>query len=268
MHNIINEQFHGAINTPNLWMENSVYNLQQSVLSKPTGIKFNQELPKNIRLGKRVEQFLFYQLMQEPQVSILGTNLQIQQEKHTLGEMDALVLIANKPVHLEIIYKFYVFDDSVETTELLRWIGPNKQDSLIQKLDKLKNKQLPLLYHPETSKYLEKFNLNAAEIQQQVIFKAQLFVPYNKPKPAFTLLNPACVVGHSIKKELLPQFKTSKFYIPRKENWLLEPHPQVDWLLYETFMEALNPILEDKTSPLVWIKQNNGELSKCFVLWW
>jgi len=54
----------------------------------------------------------------------------------------------NKPIHLEIIYKFYLYDPSIGLTQLDHWIGPNRRDSLVKKLTKLKQKQLPLLYHP------------------------------------------------------------------------------------------------------------------------
>ncbi|MCX7549677.1 DUF1853 family protein [Xanthomarina sp. F2636L] len=264
----LNLQYQGFANTQNLWVEHEVYHLQQFVLPSKTSIVFNEPLPKNIRLGKRVEQFVFHQLKQQSQISIVFQNLQIQQEKHTLGEMDTLILMDKKPVHLEIIYKFYLYDDSVGTSELEHWIGPNRKDSLIQKLDKLKNKQLPLLYHPETLKYLEKHNIHVDDIQQQVLFKAQLFVPFNKTTYNFKLINPDCLMGFYLKQEELSQFKMAKFYIPSKANWLIEPHAQVSWLTYTLFMQTVSPILEKKTAPLVWIKSPNGELKKCFVVWW
>src|SRR5690606_14715855 len=151
---------------------------------------------------------------QIPQTTILCENLQVQQEKHTLGEMDALLLMNNQSIHLEIIYKFYVYDDSVGNTELEHWIGPNRKDSLVQKLDKLENKQLPLLYQSATLKSLEEYDLNMDQIKQQVLFKAQLFVPFNKSIPDFQFINPEAVYGFYIKKAELPEFKTCKFYLP------------------------------------------------------
>ncbi|HLV39750.1 DUF1853 family protein [Xanthomarina sp.] len=263
----VNLQYLGYLNTPNLWLGNLVYNLQQLEVARQPATRFSETLPKNIRLGKRVEQFVFHHLKQLPQTTILCQNLQIQQERHTLGEMDALLLINNKPVHLEIIYKFYVYD-AMGTNELDHWIGPNRKDSLVQKLDKLKNKQLPLLYHPETLKYLEKHNLKVDQIKQQVLFMAQLFVPYNQTLPNFKWINPACIRGYYLKKEELSQFKTCKFYLPTKANWLLEPHAQVAWLTHPACKELLTPILDNQTAPLIWIKHPNGEISKSFILWW
>lgn len=265
----LNAQYQGYLNTPNLWFGNLVYKLQQlELVSNQPSTSFQESLPENIRLGKRVEQFVFYQLKQVPQISMVFENLQIQQEKHTLGEMDALLLMDNKPVHLEIIYKFYVYDASGGTSELDCWIGPNQKDSLVQKLDKLKNKQLPLLYHPETLKYLKKHDIQVDNIQQQVLFKAQLFLPYNLKNIESKLINDACIIGFYLKKTELSLIKDCKCYMPTKENWLQNPHPQVAWSTYTSFIEKVIPVLENQTSPLVWIKYPNGELKKCFLVWW
>ena len=83
----------------------------------------------------------------DKEIKILAENVQIQNEKTTVGEIDCILTTAKKPVHLEIIYKFYLYDKSVGTNELEHWIGPNRRDSLVSKLNKLKDKQLPLLYN-------------------------------------------------------------------------------------------------------------------------
>jgi len=62
-----------------------------------------------------------------------------------VGELDCLILRDKKPIHLEVIYKFYLYDASVGDTEIAHFIGPNRKDSLIEKLTKLQEKQLPIL---------------------------------------------------------------------------------------------------------------------------
>ncbi|TYA59023.1 DUF1853 family protein [Formosa maritima] len=264
----LNLQYQGYLNTPNMWFGNAVYNLQQLEIEAINTSNFNEFIASNLRLGKRVEQFVFHELKHVTYISILAENLQIQQEKHTLGEIDALLLIDNKPVHLEIVYKFYVYDDSVGNTELDHWIGPNRKDSLVEKLVKLKNKQLPLLYHSVTLKYLENYNLEVEQISQQVFFKAQLFVPYLSEKTNYEWVNKDCIIGFYVNKEELIHFKDCKFYIPSKVNWLVESYPQVPWLEYSLFLEKVISILDEQTSPLVWIKHPNGEINKVFIVWW
>ena len=56
----------------------------------------------------------------------------------------------NQLIHLEVSYKFYLYDENLGKLESEKWIGPNKRDSLVQKTAKLKSKQLPILFHKET----------------------------------------------------------------------------------------------------------------------
>jgi hypothetical protein len=261
-------QYQGYLNTPNLWFGNAVYNLQQLEYPQINSASFQEALPKGIRLGKRVEQFVFHELKQLPQVSILSENLQIQKEKQTLGEIDMLLFMDNKPIHLEIIYKFYVYDETVGTTQLDHWIGPNRKDSLVEKLNKLKNKQLPLLYCPETLPYLQNHKLDVNNMTQQVLFKAQLFLPYKTKTPSLDGINTACIMGFYLKQEHLPEFTNCKFYIPNKANWLVKAHAQVTWLTYDAFVSQINPIIEKQTAPLVWIKHPNGQIDTSFMVWW
>jgi hypothetical protein len=101
------------------------------------------------------------------------------------------------------------------------------------------------------------------------LFKAQLFLPYQTEVITTDHgINLACIRGYYLKKTQLEQFKTCKFYIPTKADWLIIPHVNVPWLDYKTFSEHLHPILDKQTAPLVWIKHPNGQIDVCFVVWW
>jgi len=263
----IEQQFIGYVNTPTLWVSNSVYGLKQFELGKNDTPKFTDKIPTNLRLGKRVERYVSTDFKQSKDITILAENLQIQNNKLTIGEIDC-ILIKNKiAYHIEIIYKFYLFDDTVGSTELDYWIGPNRNDSLIKKLDKLKDKQLPLLCNTHTTPIIKKLNLSLNKIKQRVFFKAQLFTPY-KRSVKFKQLNKNCVKGFYVKHAQLEQFNKCKFYIPNKTNWLQEVKTQVNWLAYNTFTAEVNTLITAKKSPLCWIKFPNGELEKFFVVWW
>lgn len=146
--NDLQRNFEGYLQTPILWQNTEVYGLQHYAL-KPMKVEaFTKEITQNLRLGKLVERFVFSQLGEDSECQILAENLQIQDGKRTIGELDALILDKGKPIHLEIVYKFYLFDPHENDNELSHWIGPNRKDSLLQKLEKLREKQLPLLYHP------------------------------------------------------------------------------------------------------------------------
>lgn len=262
----VQNRYDGFLKTPSLWKKDVVFNMTQFEIPSKFD-KIDLDIDDKLRVGKYIERLVSFELSHNPTIKILAENLQIQQEKITLGEIDCLLLKDGKPIHLEVIYKFYVYDASEGTSELDHFIGPNRKDALIEKLKKLNEKQLPLLFSKSCKPYLENLDLKPSEIDQQVYFKAQLFIPLGE-KIILKTLNQDCIAGFYIKKEQLAQFSECKFYIPKKIDWIITPHTQVDWLNYLDFTTASNTILERKFSPIFWLKQPNGILNTCFLVWW
>ena len=126
--------------------------------------------------------------------------------------------------------------------------------------NKLKEKQLPLLYSKECLTYLKSLNLISTEISQQLFFKAQLFVPLKDYGNDFPLINSECINGFYINIKELNEFNNCKFHIPNKHNWLVKPHTNIGWLGFTDFIAKLQIYLNDKKSPLCWLKKSNGEL--------
>tara|TARA_R110001583_G_scaffold123082_1_gene274381 strand:+ start:2819 stop:3634 length:816 start_codon:yes stop_codon:yes gene_type:complete len=261
-------QYQGFLNTPLLWKSDVIFGLKQFEISEENSTTFEGAISKKLRLGIRVERFVSHLLKQYPSIKIIAENIQIQKETTTLGEIDFLLTKNKQPIHLEIIYKFYLFDESVGSTELEHWIGPNRNDSLISKIIKLKEKQLPLLFHSQTKTYLEKLQIKTQKIAQNVYFKAQLFVPYKQESASFDLINNDCVKGFYIQFNELSQFENCKFHIPSKANWLQEVQIQTNWKTYTQFTPKIELLIQNKTSPLCWLKQPNGEVFKIFIIWW
>ena len=265
--NLSQLQFEGFLATEHLWL-NSLNNLEQFVLPKQNTIVIDFYNDKNLRFGKWVERLVSFQLSQYDEIEILAENIQIQDDKITLGEIDCILSYNNQPIHLEIIFKYYLYDKSVGNTEIERWIGPNRRDSFIQKVDKLSKKQLPLLHHPKTEPYLKELKLSSKTIKQQVYFKAQLFVPLSDFGNEFPVINNSCIQGFYIYFNDLQMFNDCKFYIPNKHDWLIIPHTNVNWLSYNRYVDVLKTYIDQKNAPLCWLKKRNGELFKFFVVWW
>mgnify|MGYP003629474303 FL=1 len=261
-------QYEGFLNTPFLWNSDAIFSLKQFENPKINASTFNNGIVKNLRLGKRVERFVIYELNQQPTIKILAKNIQIQNGKTTVGEIDCILTKNEQPIHLEIIYKFYLYDKTFGTTEIEHWIGPNRNDNLVKKLTKLKDKQLPLLYNSYTNPLLEKLNLESEKIEQRVYFKAQLFVPLSLKKNSFKLINNNCIQGFYIHFNELKQFSDCKFFIPSKINWLQNVQIQTRWLSYDSFLIKVTALINHQTAPLCWIKFPKGELQKLFVVWW
>lgn len=260
----IQEQYTGFLNTQTLW-NNSFYGLKQLNLPPIPDHAFDRELTKNTRLGKRVESFVSCYLQHYHNIEIKQENIQIQKGNRTIGELDCILLLNDEPIHLEIIYKFYLYDETIGYSEIDRWIGPNRNDSLVEKIKKLRSKQLPMLFKEETKQYL---HVNVESIKQMVLFKAQLFVPFAKQQIEFNQLNSGCVSGFYIHKHELMKFNACKFYIPRKLDWLLVPHQHVDWIPFDAYAKQTETEMVRKSSLLCWMKQPNGEIFKFFLIWW
>lgn len=261
-------QYEGFLNTPLLWKLNPFEELNQFKIPPTDIASFDELTPVKIRLGKLVERFVSCELRSHESVSVIIENLQVTHNKVTIGEIDCLLKYMNQLIHLEVSYKFYLYDANLGKLESDKWIGPNKRDCLAQKISKLKSKQLPILFHKETIKILEKINIDVAEIEQLVYFKAQLFVPYSIKPSLLPEINNDCIKGCYIKRKQLNQFNDHTFYIPSKMNWIVELHNNVDWIEFNNFLPELTELLDNEKSPLCWFKDSKGNIEKVFVVWW
>lgn len=263
--NLTQQRYLGFLKTQFLW-EGELFGMNQFLIDDATEM-IDRKVSDTIRLGNYVEHLVSYQLSQNENIEVLNENVQIIQDKQTIGEIDCLLKCNNKPIHLEIAYKFYLFDSSVGASFLEHWIGPNRRDSLVLKLNKTKNKQFPLLYHDACKDLLNDLGLDSSEILQNCFFKAQLFMPYKKEVP-FEGINSDCISGFYVNQQQFKECVACKFYIPKKLDWLIEPHPNVDWLSFTETKSRVYEFFEKQSSPLLWMKSTNGEIKKVFVVWW
>jgi hypothetical protein len=264
--NFAQQRFQGYQQTPLLWKD-ELLGLQQFQMPRLVSFALNHDVDYKLRLGNYVERLVSHELLQDNSIDILKENVQIIANKTTLGELDCLLLKNQQAIHLEIAYKFYLYDPTVGDSFLEHWIGPNRRDSLLLKLHKIKEKQFPLLYSEECQLLLEELQLNAKDILQQTFFKAQLYLPFQTEIPSQDF-NSGCFYGYYIRRQQLNLFADAKFYIPRKLDWLITPHTQVDWMNVEAARDRISEFHQKNSAPLCWIKQPNGEIHKVFVVWW
>lgn len=267
--NNLQRQYDGFIKTPPLWNGDTVYSLNQFPLILGKCHRFNKPTDKNKRLGHLAEAFLRFQLQRQENIKILENNVQIQTRyRRTVGELDFLLKYKNQFCHLENVYKFYLYDTKKNGNELDKLIGPNKRDWLMKKLEKLKRHQLPLIFRKECEYLFKKYHVEPIDVKQFVCFKAQLFLPFGMSENKFAVINKECIKGFYLKINELERYKTAKFFLPDKHHWFSEPHMGVKWLTLEKTLPKITAFLVDSYSPMCWIKKQNGELSKCFVVWW
>lgn len=233
---------------------------------------WNKQLSPKLVLGKRVEEFMTHYLTQHPDFDILAKNVQIFDQKRTIGELDFLLFnkALQQYIHLEQVYKFYLYLPQYALKEIDCWVGPNLKDSFKQKLDKLHQKQFPLLYHPTTQAHLETLHIKIENVQQQLSFKATLFVPFSMPPKNFSNINPQCIEGFWLSIDQLQELDPmhQQFYLPSKQNWGVNPANNTTWYAYDFIKELLETQLAQQKAPLCWMKSNQGTYAKFFVVWW
>lgn len=260
------EQFIGVVNTPNLWLTN-LLGIEQLQLVHENVIAFSTQKEIPFRLGKRVEVFISEYLKSLNNISLIAENIQIFKGKLTIGEIDFIIKHLNEIIHLELSYKFYLLNPKLNDNQIDCWVGPNNKDSLRLKLDRILTKQFPIINHAQTKEYLNSLNINE-KLTQKVLFKGQLFIPLNFNLNKLKYLNKEAVYGYYYNHKELDLLSKSKLYITNKSEWLITPNTNVSWLSYDSFKNKIEEILSENISPMIWIKNSKGILSKAFVVWW
>ena len=224
-------------------------------------------------MGKRVEHFFDAIIEQSPNYEKALKNKQIVHEKQTLGEVDFIIYNKKREIyqHIEMQYKFYLYDDNIEE-EIQRYVGPNKNDTLYLKLEKLKNKQFPLLFKEETKVYLDGIDLE--NIEQKILFKGNIFVPRHLINKSLPLINNDCICGYYLSFEDFLRDKSyynCELYISHKFDWLIDANLNQTWKSYSEVKKEIESFININISPLIWSKRvEKGEviIERFFVTCW
>ena len=201
---------------------------------------------------------------------LIAANLQIKGETETLGEIDYLVfdIETQQMLHIELACKFYLYDSKLNEPAIGKWIGPNRKDTLKEKLDKLHFKQFPLIRRAETQVTLEKLNVDSNTIGQQLCLKAFLFLRKGMSRNQFSHNYQSCLVGYWIPfSEFISEDDTALYAIPKKKEWLLPMEEIEEWMNFSEALTVITPLINSKRSTLVYQK-SNSEISRFFVVWW
>lgn len=267
-------QYHAFVNAYPLWQHEGFFEFLQfklPLVSVHPDLTFDG-LEELFVFGKRAERFFAHAIHQSGTYELVMENVQVIQDKATLGELDFILAEkgTGQHIHVELVCKFYLYDPEMSGDELVRWIGPNRNDTLIKKLNKLREKQFPLLHHPATKASLESKGLAAEQCIQQVCFKAELFVPYHLRGKQLPLINNECIKGYWIRKNEFhrTEFEQNQFFAPEKPAWMLSPKHANTWWSYSVLLDQIEPLLERQKAPLIWMKMDNGEFEKFFLVWW
>ncbi|PLY11150.1 MAG: hypothetical protein C0626_00860 [Arcobacter sp.] len=265
-------QFLGFMNTPSLFKE--LYGLTQIQLDidEVKEFDFTQlNITSRLTLGSRIERFFEFYIKQSKNYELIKNNIQIIHNKQTLGEIDFLIYDkkAEEYLHVEHVYKFYLYDDSI-SNEIDRYIGPNRNDTFVKKLEKLKNKQLPLLYKNETREYLDGMDINS--FKQKICLKGNIYVPMHLVGCDIPILNNSCVRGFYINREEFikkKHFKEFEYFLPARNDWVCDCNTNETWRSFDEVIDEIELLLNQQKSPLVWLKNTKeNKTQSFFITWW
>ena len=135
------------------------------------------------RLGYYFEQLVFYWLEVSSRYDLVENNIPVRTEKGiSKGEVDLIVLDKTQGLHQhwELAVKFFLAYQNTNQDSI--YIGPNANDFLHLKLQKLQNHQCKILESTEGKRILKRLNIPA--IHTKLFIKGMLFY---HPKQAFII---------------------------------------------------------------------------------
>lgn len=126
-----------------------------------------EELDFNQKLGHLYEDALGLLLRKSEKLDLLAMSLQIFDEnKLTKGELDYLVRVEERVIHLELAVKFYLI---YEEDGVVSYPGPDPRDNWDNKLARLESHQLGMARSEYGKKLLsEKFGVDEVEVQHLI----------------------------------------------------------------------------------------------------
>lgn len=223
----------------------------------------------DIILGKQAEAIFEHLIRNSQDYKLLAANTQVQSQKITIGELDYLIqyIETQEYFHVEVACKFYLFDNTIKSEYEGKWIGPNRKDALLDKLNKLKAKQFPLLFRPELAPTLLDLNLKASQFKQQHYLLTSLYIPHNMNIHTLPQEYQKSVVGTWIFINDLNLKSHFSYAIPTKKQWLLPNDSICNWLNSKEATTQIEESITQKRAVQVYEKKNNL-IKKFFVVWW
>lgn len=220
-------------------------------------------------LGKQAEAIFEEIIIQSSTLELLVANLQINEGKQTIGELDYLVKdkATNAVYHIELACKFYLFDNANSAIYEAKWIGSNRKDTLYDKLEKLANKQFPLLHHPATQPLLKKLDIDVKKVIQYQYITSSFFIPKNKPIKDLPEAYQSCVMGYWQHYKDVALDENSVYAIPSKREWLLPASNIKKWMTASQTTVILADYMKQRRAPMIYQKTET-EIIKFFVVWW
>jgi hypothetical protein len=269
------QRFKGFYNTHSFW-NGSLAGMKQFHLSDFTFDHLTDadvdlqlpQIPQGTVLGKRAEYYFQFLIEQSSNYESVVSNIQIFNDKITIGEIDFIVrnLKTDQLLHIELVYKFYIYDPKITpdptdilpektTAELSKYVGPNRRDTFLKKLKRLKEHQLPLLHLPETLETMRFMGMSVKDAEQRVCFLAHIFIPREMWSQSFPYVNKQCIQGYYMDYSAFAKAETQNIYVlPHKHEWKMRPsYTETTAKSYLEVLSLIETRLKSGYASMVWM---------------
>jgi hypothetical protein len=225
------------------------------------------------RLGARFEAFWTFFLRNHPRYRLLAYNLPVYRNGNTLGALDFLFEDTHRErvVHGEVAVKFYIYQADRPGVELAKWIGPNPDDNLQLKIERLQRHQLPLSSGPEGMAALRAHGLPAPDCKA-VLLKGYLFHPAGRTIDLPDGFNRDHLHGEWLTIDNLAELVATtnqeqagtRWLILEKPGWLLPALPESQGVA--NFVQRVGKRLEREKRPIMIARTTDGEESRRYFV--
>lgn len=196
------------------------------------------------RLGNYYERLWHALLQLAPDTRVLAHNIALRDGAHTFGELDLIMQAADDAiVHLELAIKFYLARPELQpadssTSDPANWWGVDPRDNLANKLQRLREHQLPLAQRltelATAHRALPLPDCSAAWLQ------GGLFQHLHDPMPPVPGQQPAATL-HWCHRHELKALNAGQRWLPMAHKaWLMPPEPTRAAALGAAQMRALS----------------------------
>lgn len=180
------------------------------------------------RIGLYFEALWQFFIQHDAQLELLAHNLQVSQNKQTVGEFDLIYrdISTGHHYHLELAIKFYLnksltLKSAIFSSDFKHWLGPNAIDRLDIKTEHLLNHQTQLSANEAGKAALSRLGVD--QVITEIAIKGQLYYPLRiNPPPSSVTLSPNHDYGHWINLSKLERIiqNTGDWVILNRSEWI------------------------------------------------
>jgi hypothetical protein len=129
-------------------------------------------IEKTKRIGYGFEKLVIRFVELSPYLSLFKANWVLYENKISIGELDLIVETPEGVEHWELGLKFYLYDGVSDC-----FIGSNGRDQLHLKLEKIRDRQMPLIEHEQVRTWQRDSNIQSIKSSPLVV--GRLFYPWS-----------------------------------------------------------------------------------------